>query len=48
MKELKGQKTKVFWSFFADFKSAFDKVDHECLFKKMKNLGVDPKLNRTI
>ena len=33
---------------YIDLKSAFDSVDHEILFKKMKELGISNELRNTI
>ena len=47
MKKNKGN--KKMWSFFLDLKSAFDSVDHEIEFRKMREvLHIDDKLVNTI
>ena len=35
------RKQRKLWTLFIDLKSAFDTVDHEILFRKMNELGID-------
>ena len=42
------KKKEEIWSLYIDLKSAFDTVDHEILFQKMKKLGINQKLTNKI
>ena len=43
------KKKRKLWSFFLDLKSAFDSVDHEIVFRKMKEkMGINEDLIATI
>ena len=39
---------KKIWSLYIDLKSAFDTVDHDIMFDKMRKLGVNIELHNTI
>ena len=47
-KQKEEKKKEEIWTLFIDLKSAFDTVDHEILFEKMKRLQIDQKLTNTI
>ena len=36
------------WTLFIDLKSAFDNVNHEQMFEKMHDMGIDENLCNTI
>ena len=46
--KLKNKETKNLWTLFVDLKSAFDTVNHEILFKKMRDLNISEPLVNTI
>ena len=48
IKAMKRDKKKKTWSLYIDLKSAFDKVNHEILFKRMRELKIDEELINTI
>ena len=39
---------KKIWTLFIDLKSAFDKVDHKILIKRLENMNINPELINTI
>ena len=49
IERLKEKKNKeINWTCFIDLKSAFDKVDHKILMKKMRDMKIQTELVNTI
>ena len=48
MRENRTKEQEKLWSLYIDLKSAFDSVDHEILFKKLKELGISDELRNSI
>ena len=46
--KFRNKKQQKLWSLFVDLKSAFDTVNHEILFEKMRKYNIDEKLTDTI
>ena len=46
--KLKDSQNKKLWTLFIDLKSAFDTVNHEILFNKMRELNISEPLVNTI
>ena len=45
---LKQRNNRQVWSLYIDLKSAFDTVNHEILFKKLKEKKINQKLINTV
>ena len=47
-KKIQDRGQKHLWTLYVDLKSAFDTVDHDILFNKMRELNIDNNVIETI